>query len=184
MRNKLEYGKVLVVDLEATCWATPEESKKQKAEIIEIGVVLYNLGTRQVEKSQGIIVKPVHSKVSAFCTSLTSLTQEQVNAGVPLAKAFEILENDFASQKHPWASYGAYDYNMLDRQSAANDLYFPMSDEHINVKILHAMSNRPYRAVGMAAALAARGIPLVGTHHRGIDDALNITKILKSIIEK
>jgi inhibitor of KinA sporulation pathway (predicted exonuclease) len=36
----------------------------------------------------------------------------------------------------------------------------------------------------MAQALQLAGLPLEGTHHRGIDDARNIAKLLPYILER
>lgn len=40
------------------------------------------------------------------------------------------------------------------------------------------------REVGMPEALDLLGLKLEGTHHRGIDDASNIAKILEILLEK
>lgn len=36
----------------------------------------------------------------------------------------------------------------------------------------------------MAGALALLNIPLEGTHHRGVDDAKNIAKILNKVLDE
>lgn len=180
----MRYDKLLVVDLEATCWETKEESAKNTSEIIEIGVVLLNLKTGQIEKSQGIIVKPAESKISPFCTKLTTLTQEQCdNEGVSFADAYDILIDEYDSANTPWTSYGDYDRKMFERQCARYSCQSPMSNSHINTKLLFSLASKDHRSVGMDRALKALNIPLVGTHHRGIDDALNITKIFQRIIK-
>jgi inhibitor of KinA sporulation pathway (predicted exonuclease) len=178
----MKYNKIIIVDLEATCWATREESSRNTSEIIEIGTVLYNLDTCRIEKSDSFLVKPVNSVVSEFCTTLTTLTQEDVDDGMAFKTACDYLMNEYSSLDYPWASYGAYDRKMIDRQCKAHSIKNPMSDEHINVKLLYTLISPSHKRVGMEQALDALGIPLVGTHHRGIDDAKNITKILESIL--
>lgn len=173
----MRYDHLIICDLEATCWPTKEESARNTSEIIEIGVVLLNLRTRQIEKSQGIIVKPVQSKVSEFCTQLTTLTQEQCDAGIEYDKAYDILIDEYDSLNTPWISYGDYDRTMFERQSARWSVPTPMSKSHVNIKLLYTLMSKEHKALGMDRALKALNIPLVGTHHRGIDDALNITKI-------
>jgi inhibitor of KinA sporulation pathway (predicted exonuclease) len=181
----MRYDKVLIVDLEATCWETREESTKYISEILEIGVVLFNLQTKLVEKSQGILVKPVVSHISPFCTQLTTITKELVDAeGVSFPDAYDILVDEYNSRDYPWMSWGAYDKNMFDRQCSRYECQSPMSNLHTNLKVVHAMASKKHRAVGMEAALAELKIPLNGTHHRGIDDALNITKIFQALLLK
>ena len=41
---------------------------------------------------------------------------------------------------------------------------------------------RPRKKLGMAEALKHCGLPLEGTHHRGIDDARNIARLLPWIV--
>jgi inhibitor of KinA sporulation pathway (predicted exonuclease) len=178
----MRYDKVLIVDLEATCWEDRAESAKNTSEIIEIGVVLYNLKTKLIEKSDGLIVKPAFSTVSPFCTQLTTLTQEVVDQGMPLKVALDILRKRYDSSNYPWASWGAYDRKMIDRQCARFGLPNPMSDEHLNVKLLFALGHESHKRCGMEQALQAMDIPQTGIHHRGIDDALNITKILNKLL--
>ena len=40
------------------------------------------------------------------------------------------------------------------------------------------------KGYGMGAALRRVGLPLVGTHHRGIDDARNIVRLLRWTLER
>jgi inhibitor of KinA sporulation pathway (predicted exonuclease) len=172
----MRTDKVLVVDLEATCWETREESARNTSEIIEIGVAVYNRRTKQVEKSEGILVKPRDSVISPFCTSLTTLTQEQVDQGLPFDKAMARLFKQYDSKNYPWISYGDYDKNMIERQCKRWGIKNPMSDDHTNIKV--AMANKlGVKPRGMDGMLQLLGIPLEGTHHRGVDDANNIAKI-------
>ena len=58
-----------------------------------------------------ILVTPVKSRVSAFCT------QEMVDEeGVTPKEAFEFLVKELHSKKISWASYGEYDKNMVRKQ--------------------------------------------------------------------
>jgi len=170
----------LIIDLEATCWESREESAKNVSEIIEIGLVVLNTRTNQVDDQRSIIVRPERSKVSKFCTELTTLTQEDVDKGISFEEAYLILYNDYYSAVTPWASYGMYDKNMFIRNSDRYDWDTPMSDDHTNVKDLFTKKTGK-KAPGMTGALAHFNIPLVGTHHRGLDDALNITKIYQAL---
>ena len=178
MANKFSFDKLLVVDLEATCWETREESNRNTSEIIEIGLALINLRTEQIEKNEGFIVKPTISKVSEFCTKLTTITQEQVDKGLSFERACAKIITNYKSREIPWASFGNYDYKMVDRQCRREGVLNPFSDQHINVKLLASLLDKPnFRRSGMDGVLTNLGIELEGTHHRGVDDAKNIAKI-------
>lgn len=174
----MKFNKILICDLEATCWETKEESTKHTSEIIEIGIVVLNLETGEVEKSEGILVKPTISVVSPFCTKLTTITQELLDKeGISFKDAYFKLTEEYDSYDTPWASYGEYDKNMLIKQSNRYDWDTPMSNSHTNVKTLFSNKINGGKPVGMASALRTLKIPLEGTHHRGVDDARNIAKI-------
>ena len=66
----------------------------------------------------------------------------------------------------------------MKKQCKIRGVEYPLSQNHINVKTLFFEVKGLNRKVGMNGALDILEIPLEGTHHRGIDDAKNIAKIL------
>jgi inhibitor of KinA sporulation pathway (predicted exonuclease) len=180
MAKKLDN--ILVVDVEATCWEG-QIPNGMVSEIIEIGICLLDLHTGEISDNKGIMVLPEYSTVSPFCTELTTITQEMLNQdGVPFKEACRILKKDYLSQSRAWASYGAYDVKQFQRQCNLMKVGYPFSPSHINVKTLFALKMKLSHETGMSAALEMLNIPLEGTHHRGVDDAKNIAKILKHIL--
>ena len=172
---------VLVIDVEATCWeATPPPG--QQAEIIEIGYALLELPTRKVHRGGSVLVGPQRSRVSAFCTDLTTLTQDQVEEGISFEEACRFLVESLDSRAGIWASYGDYDRKQFARQCASFGVPYPFGETHLNVKSLFARTHGLPREVGMAAALRLLERPLEGTHHRGGDDACNIAGILAELL--
>ena len=61
-----QLDKIVVVDVESTCWEgkTPEG---QVSEIIEIGICLLDVHTFEISDNRGILIQPQHSEVSDFC---------------------------------------------------------------------------------------------------------------------
>ncbi|GAB3929568.1 3'-5' exonuclease [Mucilaginibacter myungsuensis] len=176
-------NEVIIIDLEATCWENDGEHQKQHSEIIEIGICKLNTVTGKITASDGILVKPVKSKISPFCTKLTSITPQMVDEhGISLAEACGILEKEYGSKQLTWASYGVYDRSMLKEQCQKFGVRYPMSNHHINVKVLFSEVYGLQKAIGMAGALRMLKLPLEGTHHRGVDDAKNIAKILSDLL--
>ena len=174
--------RILVVDVEATCWAAGEQPAGAEAEIIEIGVAEVDVASATVVSNTGLLVRPQRSTVSAFCTQLTTLTQEQVDAGVPFEQACAVLRKQYKSDLRPWASYGDYDRSQFERQCAAFGVRYPFGKTHLNVKSLLALVRALPREVGMDEGLRLLNLPLEGTHHRGGDDARNIAKILCELL--
>jgi len=169
---------IIIIDLEATCWNGPVP-KGQIHEIIEIGICLLNTETAEISKNKGILIKPEWSEVSPFCTELTTITQELLDQeGISFTEACETLRTEYLGHHYTWASYGQYDLNMMKKQCSFRGIEYPLSQNHINVKELFAQTKSLRKKVGMKGALGILEIPLEGTHHRGVDDAKNIAKIL------
>lgn len=174
--------KLIIIDVESTCWT--ESHMRDQGEIIEIGVCLLDSDTFEVSDKRSLIVKPRHSTVSAFCTNLTTLTQNDVDNGMSLEDACRILETEFQSRTRPWESYGNYDKNMFLRETERKKVRYPFSNRHMNIKQLFAQEFGLSREVGMAKALQILKLPLVGTHHRGDSDSWNIAQIRIKIFQK
>jgi inhibitor of KinA sporulation pathway (predicted exonuclease) len=174
---------ILVVDLECTCWEG-EPPPGETGEIIEIGICLLDANTLTRSAKESILVRPERSQVSPFCTHLTTLTQEQVERGVPFAQACQKLRKEYNAGDRTWASYGDYDRRQFERQCQETNVFYPFGKTHLNVKNLASIAlNEPYE-LGMDKALQRLNIPLEGTHHRGVDDAWNIAQLLALLLSK
>jgi inhibitor of KinA sporulation pathway (predicted exonuclease) len=183
MSDKLDY--VVVVDLESTCWETITPPD-QRQEIIEIGLSLVATSDWSVVEKESILLKPMDSKVSAFCNQLTTLTQEQLDEeGIMFNDACSYLRKEYATKKRTWVSYGDFDRRMFQRQCAYprwKGTPYPFGPTHINIKNLFALKYNLPREVGMAKALEILKMELIGTHHRGVDDSMNIARILRVVM--
>src|SRR5579885_2824908 len=169
---------VLVLDVESTCWEPPEvQPRNEISEIIEIGIAVVNLKDLKIVENDSIIVKPQRSKVSKFCTKLTTLTQEYVDQGTTFQSAVAILRKNYDSENRVFVSWGDYDRKMFERNCKDYGVKYPFGPRHLNLRntftMLHGLEGEP----GMDRALEQLGMTLDGTHHRGIDDARNIANI-------
>lgn len=173
---------VLVVDLEATCWrGAPPEGMCN--EIIEIGIAVVDFKSKEVIESESILVKPKLSEISYFCTELTTITPELIEEkGIPFPEACEILKDKFKSKKRLFMSWGKYDYNQINNDCRLHGIEFPMGREHYNLKPLFSLKHGLNDDLGVDTALKFLGLEFDGTHHRGVDDARNIARILKTML--
>jgi inhibitor of KinA sporulation pathway (predicted exonuclease) len=182
MAQKLD--KIIVVDVECTCWNGKVPSGMAN-EIIEIGTCLLDVRSGEVTDKKAIMVRPERSEISPFCTELTTITADMIDEyGITFKEACKRLKEDYQSQSRPWASFGAYDWRQFHKQCESTGVPFPFGPSHINVKTLFALKMKLAHEQGMAGALAILDIPLEGTHHRGVDDAYNIAKILWNVLNK
>ncbi len=166
----------LVVDLEATCddrGAVPRD----ESETIEIGAVLVDPVTLEALEEFQTFVRPVvHPRLTAFCTELTTITQEDVDG----APTFRIAAENLAAlgRDTVFCSWGAYDRIQLARDAHRCGIAHPLPGRHLNLKELFARAAGNRKSVGNGRALARVGLERTGTHHRGIDDARNIARLL------
>lgn len=176
MKNKI----YLVVDLEATCTESNEFPRNQM-EIIEIGAVAVDGQDFSILGEFAEFVKPVRNPfLTEFCTRLTSIQQSDVDA----ADTYPLVNQRFREwvDKFPegvFCSWGNYDRNQFIQDCMHHAVPYPFpSDYHINIKSRFAKRQGIGKQVGMKKALHIAGIPLDGTHHRGIDDARNMVKLM------
>lgn len=180
-QNRLDQ--IIVIDLEATCWETPKPPPGQEREIIEIGICTLDVVSGERLAKRSILVKPERSSISAFCTQLTTLTQEQVmREGVSFKKACSILKKEYLSEERMWASYGDYDRAKFEKQCRLYSVSYPFGPRHLNIKSLFGLMNGIPREIGLEKAMGVLNLPMEGTHHRGDDDAWNAAAILSTLM--
>lgn len=174
---------ILVVDIESTCWediAPPNET----SDIIEIGIIPLRVFDLSLGEKRSILIKPTRSRISEFCTKLTTLREEDFENAISLSAGCRILEKEYESKKYTWASYGQYDRLMFEKSCKDLGAPYPFSNDHLNIKSLIPIAiGLPY-TVGMLKALELLNLGLEGTYHRGVDDAWNIARILREILKR
>ncbi|MDT8307672.1 MAG: 3'-5' exonuclease [Anaerolineae bacterium] len=181
MPNRNRLDKLIVVDLEATCWEHGPPPGEE-SEIVEIGLCLLDIPTGRLELKRSILIRPERSRLSPFCSELTTLTQEQVDQGISFAEACALLRGEYNSRRRIWASYGDYDRRQLEEQCADRGVPYPFGLTHLNVKSLAALILRLEQEVPLPEALAHFGWKLEGVYHRGDDDAWNIARLLRALL--
>jgi inhibitor of KinA sporulation pathway (predicted exonuclease) len=167
------------VDLEATC-SKDETIVRAEMEIIEIGAVMVHAESLESLSEFQTFIRPLrHPELTDFCTALTTITQADVDGAPEFPPAFAAFE----SWVRGWgdailSSWGAYDKNQLQDDCRRHKVRYPFGKRHLNIKKAFGKSVGIKRGLGMKAALELAGLPLSGTHHRGIDDARNIAALL------
>jgi inhibitor of KinA sporulation pathway (predicted exonuclease) len=177
--NKAYY---LIIDLEATC-SDDGTVPRDEMEIIEIGAVMQNAHTFEVESEFQTFVNPVrHPNLTDFCTSLTGIVQEQVAGAPSFHEALEALKQWM--QAFPdalFCSWGNYDRNQFIQDCEFHGLTYPFGPEHLNLKAKFAETVGRRKQAGIAGALRHLGMTFEGSRHRGIDDARNIARIVRRV---
>jgi hypothetical protein len=159
-----------VVDVEATCWQG-QPPPGQVSEIIEIGLTAVDLGSGSRIAKERVLVRPARSRVGEFCTTLTGLTQGEVDTGVSFGSACQLLASSHHAGTRPWASWGDYDRKQFERQCAATRARYPFGRVHAADR-------------GAAAGRAAPQRRRRRLEHRGPDPATAGGRPLARIIRR
>uniref|UniRef100_A0A8C4SLH6 ERI1 exoribonuclease 2 n=1 Tax=Erpetoichthys calabaricus TaxID=27687 RepID=A0A8C4SLH6_ERPCA len=185
------FAYLIVIDFESTCW---REKNHHNQEIIEFPAVLMNATSGQIESEFQTYVQPQeHPILSEFCTELTGIKQNQVEAGVPLRiclSQFSRWLQDLQREKNivfpnqstlsaadkPCAFITWSDWDLgvcLQYECKRKQLRKP---EVLNSWIdLRATYKQFYnrKPKGLNGALQDLGIEFSGREHSGLDDARN-----------
>lgn len=176
-----QLDQIIVVDVESTCWKnSPPPS--QVSEIIEIGICPLVVATGERLPKESILVKPEWSMVSEFCTQLTTLTQQQVDAGASFREAVGMLRKKHDTKLRSFASWGDYDRRQFQRQCESEGIPYPFGPTHHNIKSLFAIMRGLQRECSVEEAYKMLGWEFEGTLHRGDDDAFAIARIASHLL--
>ena len=191
MSYKKKFDKILVVDVEATCWDVDNRPDNPINEIIEIGMCMLDIKTLERSSKQSIIVKPRYSKISEYCEQLTSITQADVDKGKSFEDACGMLRENNLSHRRVWGSWGDFDRIIFENQCKLYGTKYPFGRAHINIKTLFSITKGMgllkenaglKKEYSLMDALDVYGKAFEGRLHRGDDDAFNIAWVLGRVL--
>lgn len=163
--------KVLVIDLELTCWA---EKCELIPEIIQIGLVEVNTKTKEIGRKKDMFVVPEKTEMSQYCMDLTGITKKQVyKQGLTYDKAIEILETKFGFNNKLVIAWGR------DDKAFRNGI-----DQYMNLSHLYSMINGTDEKFKLEEALKREGLVFEGKPHNALIDAENTAKLFIHLLNK
>lgn len=196
MNTDEEFEYLLVLDFEAQCDQDGDKKKHLEIqEIIEFPVVPINVKTKKIETELIFhhYIKPVKiPKLTEFCTFLTGIKQEQVDNGIILEEALELLhqhlvKHDILNKKWSFLTCGDWDLSQCLRSEAKKKgiILKAYMKKWINIKkaFLSLLDKDAHKNTSMTRMLEYFKLELDGRHHSGIDDSKNISKIAIKIME-
>ena len=173
---RIKQNRILFVDLELTCWEG-EPPSGESPEIIRIAVVEKRTDKIPREgRSTDLMVRPVRSHVSEYCTQLTGITPEDARRGRPFTEVCAGLRRDFGSVSTTWAAWGD-DRTVLEEHCIREKCNMPFAGPYIDVGTLWSLITGASSSTGLISALKQAGMEFEGIPHRPLDDALNAARI-------
>jgi len=174
----------IIYDLEATCWLGAPPNNVQ--EIIEIGAVKVNPYGEQLGTFNRFVKPYVNTKLSAFCTELTSIEQSQVDAGCHFPTVLDEFQ-DWAEvdvDDYTLVSWGKEDQRLLRNDCALHNLEYDWLKPHMDLKLAYKSLKRLSKPTGLAKTIVREGLEFDGQPHRAIYDAINTGKIFVLYIDE
>lgn len=176
---------LFVLDFEANC---KDDGILFPQEIIEVPVMVYDTEKDQVVAKFHQYCTPL-VPITPFCTKLTGITQDMVDAGKPFVQVLADLERgvDGLVKKYNnveclFVTCGDWDLaTALPKHCKFLGLPVPkIMRSWCNIKKVfrEVTQNRPKGMMGMLRDL---DIAHVGRHHSGIDDVRNILEIARKL---
>ena len=156
--------------------------------IIQIGFVIGNLKTGDIlEKHQ--INLHTNEKISNYITQLTNITQKDVDNGIHIKDAYEIVKHYFIKYqcfRNP-ITWGGGDSEALRDQLKLNDEVFLFGRRWIDCKTLYIsqqFANEEKHQAGLAKAMNREGLQFKGRKHTADDDAENTFVMYRHLLKK
>ncbi|KAJ8676071.1 hypothetical protein QAD02_011857 [Eretmocerus hayati] len=188
--NVKPFEYLLVLDFEATCL---ENQILRPQEIIEFPCLVMSTKDWEVKDVFHEYVKPrVHTQLSTFCTELTGIMQETVDNEKHFPQVF--LEfNHWLSRgryfekenKSAFVTCGDWDLRvMLPNQCKLDEIDLPhYCYEWINLKTLFYSATKHYPR-SLKDMLNHLNMEFQGKNHCGLDDAHNMTRVIRVLSKK
>jgi 3'-5' exoribonuclease 1 len=172
----------LIVDVEATC-ADDGSVPRHAMEIIEIGAVMQNARTFEIKSEFQTFVGPVrHPRLTDFCTALTGITRNDLGDAPGFPEAVEAMKKwVYAYYDSLFSSWGHYDRKQCVQDCGYHGIAYPFRSGHKNLKAAFTGEMKLSKKCGIEDALQHLGLDFEGSHHRGLDDARNISRIVRSV---
>lgn len=175
--------KLIVADLELTCWDDP--ARAGDMEIIEIGLCVFDGTTRGIGRKSSTIVRPRLLEISDRCHRITGFTTERLRRdGSPLDEALSRLSKTYPLSSAGWAAWGEGDRRRMHSECDAKGIPYPFADSYLNVSQIHNLFMRNTRRVSLEEALGQLGMEFEGRPHSGADDAWNTARVLREILDR
>jgi inhibitor of KinA sporulation pathway (predicted exonuclease) len=179
------FDYIIVVDVEATC---EENNQHYPHEVIEIPGMLINVRTGQVDRAHSFhtYVKPWRNPIlTPFCTQLTGITQETVDAAPSITEAIQLFERWYKETiprgaKTIFAADGPWDFkNFIHEHHILRDhVAFPsLFYEYLDIRTTFAHRFNNGVPIKLDAMLRRMNLKFDGRPHNGFDDAYNIARL-------
>ncbi|MGN0665061.1 MAG: exonuclease domain-containing protein [Huintestinicola sp.] len=177
----------IVLDLEFNPIRSPELREIARHEIIEIGAVKLNDKLEQVDEFD-IYIKPQHNVIEQKITSITGITNEQLENCVCFSEAMNRFIDWIGDEP-----FSLYSWSMSDRDVMLNEIDLkepedPRFDRFfvhwIDLQKLYQRQMGFSKSMNLTNALGTLKIYFSGAEHGALADAKNTAEVMRFISDK
>lgn len=169
-------------DLEMNCSFHKEENHGV-GETISIGVVKYNLKSRELSEFYSIIRPTFNNIMSAKIIELTNLLQEEVNSAKSFKEVFLELEEWIGNEECIFISWGPDDIRVLlgdnNRNEYNLDIINTIQSNFIDFQSEYGLYRESKQAISLKNALSFYNVEFEGSQHNALDDAYNLFTVYR-----
>ncbi len=184
---------LIVFDLEATCWEPEQPDRREILEIGAVKVAIRHGAQRQADTSgsqahvgqeYSEVVQPVVEPVlSDFCLSLVPIRQDEADVADPYPLVFARFKRWIGIEPFWLGSWGAFDRRQLEIECRRHAVRMPAGYRgHVDLRREFGRWKQ-VDPRGLPAALELLGLQSEGTPHRALDDARNLARLTRILLE-
>jgi inhibitor of KinA sporulation pathway (predicted exonuclease) len=181
--------RVVLLDCEFTCWegslASNWAEPNRPAELIDIALVEYDSAADRIGETLETLVRPTVSPVlSAYCTSVTGIRQNEVEGAPPIREVFNRiavwrLQGDRCHA--PICAWGTYDFHVITQEALRHGCPSPIEGgRRVSLPDLYrtAVSRQAFGDGERDTIRRNLGLHQCEGRHRALADALDLAGFL------
>ncbi len=175
-----DLDQIVVLELTSSCWESAPPPGLEP-EILAIGVCTVDVVSLEVGVGDDILIRPT-ARITSYCQDVTGLTNTQLDGGLPLAEALELLMNRHQTHQRMCATWNADIPRELELLSKMKGFPYPLSDSFMNIMTVFASSHGFGREVSLPDALKELGATYKGHPLSVADRAYNGAHVLSRVL--
>lgn len=176
------FNQALYIDIEMTCWSqTPPAG--MRPEIIEIGVVLMDLGSLEICAEASHFVRPKRWEISDKCAKLTGITTTDIQSAKPFDVVIGEITESFQPKGKLCVTWGASDTSAIADACRQYGLVSPFRN-HCDIDHLFKRNFLFRDSVSLREAVSFLGLTFDGFPHGALPDARNTAYVHAAIIRR
>lgn len=181
--KNIRHDRVLVVDLELTCWDGPPP-EGERPEIIEIGIAEVDLKRDEIVRTASLLTRPTASRISDFCSAFTGIDDAAMRRdGISFVDACHLMRKTYGSTSKLWLGWGSDDV-LFDREVRAKEARDPQSHCYLDLCQVQEYILAGGRRLSLDEALAVEKMERSGSSHRALHDAIDTARLYLSWRER